>query len=292
MKSLSTHLPSAPRSARSSGRVLRFLAALGCLSSACLHAAPGNPAEDVERLISSVNFGKPPTLWLSVDPKVNEGSGPKVWSASSGGQLDARGLDPWQRPAAAFGPFADATGGVALAGSTAQSPINPQAGTVLMFFRPGEKTMPPALLFSNADWGSPNYFSLRINNVAGEWSLTLGISDQGIPSKAKQVNFATATPGVWTFVAVTWKQTGDVCQLRYWAGDLKGGQLSSGQTSAPALSAAPASFLIGGRRADSIATPAHSALTFADGLYSNFAIYDAVLSEEAVTRIYTAACKH
>lgn len=236
-------------------------------------------------------MGKPPLLWFASDPKINLGSGPTVWSAQSGGQFAARGNDPWGRPGAAFGLAPDAKGGVAVSGSTAQSPINPKSGTVLFFCRPGVKSVPPVLLFSRADWGNPNFLSLRINAVGNRWELTLAVADARSADKATQANFATLKPGVWTFVALTWQETAGLCQFRYWAGDLESDELTEGEHSTTPLDPAPGIFILGGRRADIVAKYGSAPLLFVDGLMSNFAVYDSALTEETVKRIYLAASR-
>lgn len=248
-------------------------------------------AREVEHLLSVANLGKPPTLWFASDPKINLGSGPSVWSAQSGGQLAARGSDPWGRTGAAFGLASDAKGGVAVSGSTTSNPINPKSGTVLFFCRPGENGAPPMLLFSRADWGNPNFFSLRINSVGSRLELTLAVADPRVSNNALQANFATLTPGAWTFVALTWQQIEDTCHFRYWAGELSKGELTEGELDTPPLDPTPAIFVIAGRRADNIAKYSTAPLLFTGGLLHHFTIYDAALTEDAVKRIYLAASR-
>ncbi|MCU0793655.1 MAG: LamG domain-containing protein [Opitutaceae bacterium] len=251
-------------------------------------------AEQVERLIGSAQLGRPPVLWFGSDPKINLGSGPAGWTADSGGQLAARSPDAWGRQGAAFGLAAEAKGGVAVSGSTTlgphKGPINPKSGTVLFFFRPGENSAPPMLLFSRADWGNPNYLSLRINAVGGRWELTLAVADTRASAKATQANFATLQPGAWTFVALAWQENAGLCRFRYWAGDLATGELTEGEHDTTPLDPTPGIFTIAGRRADNIAKYGTAPLLFSGGLLHHFAIYDDALSEDAVKRIYLAAC--
>ncbi len=245
--------------------------------------------EKIDLLISEANLGKPPVLWFASDPKINLGTGPKIWAAQSGGQLAARGADAWGRPAAAFGLAGDAKGGVAVSGSTATNVINPKSGAVLLFFRPSENAVPPMMLFSRADWGNPNYLSLRINSVAAQLELALGVADARSKDKAVQAPLATLTPGAWTFVAVTWREIDGLCRFNYWAGDLASGELTEGGLETTPLDPAPGIFMLAGRRADTIAKYATDPLLFTGGLLQHFALYDEALSEDVVKRIYLAA---
>lgn len=269
----------------------RALALIACVLAILSSARAQNAGDEVVRLISTANLGKPPVLWFASDPKINRGSGPKTWSAQSGGQFAVRGADAWGRPSAAFGLADDAKGGVAVSGSTTQSPINSQAGTVLFFCRPGAKSAPPMLLFSRADWGKPNYLSLRVNEIAGRWEITLAVADSRTTTKATQSNFATLKPGSWTFVALTWQESGGLCQFRYWAGDLATGELTEGELSTPTLDPSPGIFMLGGRRADDVAKYNTAPLLFSDGLLSHFTIYDAALGEDTVKALYLAATR-
>lgn len=258
--------------------------------SASTGPAASNPQE-VEKFLATANQGKPPVLWFGSDPKVNLGSGSAAWTAQSGGQLAARGPDAWGRPAAAYGLAADAKGGVAISGSTTASLINAKSGSVLLFFRPAEKAAPPMMLFSRADWGNPNYLCLRINAVGSHWELTLAAADLRSKDKAIQANFATLTPGAWTFVAVTWQESGALCRFRYWAGDLATGELTEGELETPPLDPSPGIFVLAGRRADNVAKYATAPLLFSDGLLQHLSVYDAALSEDIVKRIYLAATR-
>lgn len=268
-----------------------FAALVTCLLTATASSVIASPAVEVDRLIASANYGKSPTLWFGSDPTVNLGSGPANWSAQSGGTLSARGTDPWGHPGGAYGPARDAKGGVAISGSTTSNIINPSAGTVILFFRPGAQSMPPMMLFSRADWGDPNYLSLRINAVSTRWELTLAAADARSAHKATQANFATITPGAWTFVALTWQEAEGRCFFRYWAGDLSHGELTEGEMSTAPLHPAPAIFVVAGRRADKAAQLGDSPLLLSDGLLKNFAIYDAPLSEDIIKQIFVAGCR-
>lgn len=267
-------------------------AVLLSISPLCASTTPAAATpQEVERLLATANQGKPPVLWFGSDPKVNLGSGPAAWSAQSGGQLAARGADAWGRPAAAYGLAPDAKGGVAVSGSTTTSLINANSGSVLLFFRPSEKAAPPMMIFSRADWGNSNYLSLRINAVGSHWELTLAAADPRSRDKAIQANFATLTPGAWTFVAVTWQESGGLCRFRYWAGDLATGELTEGELETPPLDPSPGIFVLAGRRADNIAKYATAPLLFSDGLLQHFTVYDSALSEDIVKRIYLAASR-
>ena len=257
--------------------------------SICANQVFARDAVGVERLIGQAARGRPPVLWLSTDPEYNRGSGPGEWQANSGGRLVARGTDAWGRTNAAFGLSVDAEGGAALAGSTACSPISPKAGSVVLFFRVDAAATPPQLLFSNSDWGQPNFLSLRINAVHGRQELTLGVSDQSVPGKAVQTSFATLAPGSWNFVALVWEEVGGGCLFRLWAGDLESGELTEGERRVPPFSDRPGLFLLAGRRADTVASYRTQPLLFSGGLYSNIAIFDEALTEDMVKRIYTAA---
>lgn len=250
-----------------------------------------NPSDAIDRLIATANLGKPPALWFASDPKINRGSGPKAWSAQSGGQFAVRGADAWGGASAAFGLAADAKGGVAVSGSTTQNPISPQAGTVLFFCRPGAKSAPPMLLFTRADWGKPNYLSLRVNEVGGRWELTLAVADARTSAKATQSNFATLTPDSWAFVALTWRESEGLCRFRCWAGDLAKGELTEGELSVPPLDPNPGIFILGGRRADDVAAYNTAPLLFSGGLLNHFAIYDAALDENVIKDLYLAATR-
>lgn len=219
------------------------------------------------------------------------GSGLKSWLANSGGRLSARGLDPWGRTNSAFGLPPGASGSAVVSGSTARSPINPTSGTALFFCRPGENSHPPMLLFCNADWGQPGYLSLRINEIRDKWELTLAVSEPASSSRATQLNFASMAPGVWSFIALTWQQSGDVCTFRYWAGSLSGGELTYGEHEASALKSSNSMFVLGGRRADHSAASKLPPLVFDGGLFSHFTLYDTPLPEETVQRIYLAAIR-
>lgn len=248
-------------------------------------------ASETGKLIATANGGRPPILWFESDPAINTGSGPQIWSATSGGQFAARGPGAWGGQNDAFGLAPDARGGAAIAGSTTQNPINPEAGTVLFFCRPGEKARPPMLLFSRADWGNPNYFSLRINQVGARQELTLAVADARSADKAVQVNLATLTPGTWHFVALSWREADGFCQFRGWAGDLLNGELTEIEHRVPSLSPAPGIFVLGGRRADTAGKYGTAPLLFAGGLFQHFAIYDRALAEDTIKSIYLAATR-
>ena len=272
---------------------LGIIVAFGTYSSATAQTTKAklDAAQEVENLISTAHYGKPPLLWLASDPKNNKGSGSPTMSAQSGGQLAARGSDPWNRPDAAFGLASDAQGGAAISGSTTTNLINPKSGTVLFFCRLGENPTPAMLLFSHADWGQSNYLSLRVNAVGARHELTLAVANPGTPGKASQTNVATLTPGAWTFVALAWHESDSFCRFRYWSGDLATGEITEGDYDVPALAPTPGLFVIAGRRTDNVAKFKTAPLLFTGGFFQHFAIYEGALPEEVIKRIYLAAAR-
>lgn len=280
-------VPPTPRRARRWGS---FALTLAILSSP-LFAGPAENAVEVDRLIEQGAAGKKPILWYARDAEHNRGSGQPGWTATSGGRLSARGADAWGRPDAAFGLAPGAGGGAAVSGSKAVAPINTATGTVLLFCRPSLNSKPPMLLFTNADWGQAGYFSLRINEVKGRWELTLATADPTASNHATQASFATMTPGAWSFIAISWQESGDRCTFRYWAGSLNDKELTVGDVETSAIVAAKPMFLLAGRRADQSGGAGLPNLAFEGGLFSNFAIYDTALSEDTIQRIYLVASR-
>jgi hypothetical protein len=265
--------------------------ALSALAPTQVQAGPAANSAEVERLIAQGAYGKKPILWFAENADGNTGSGPKNWSATSGGRLDQRGIDPWGKADAAFGLPRGSLGGAAVSGSTTNSPLRRAAGTALMFFRPGESARPPMLLFQNADWGDPGYVALRINEVGRKWELTLAVTEPNSTNKAVQASFATLAPGQWNFVALTWQETEGTCLFRYWAGALRDAELTFGEKQASSIDASKSMLLIGGRRGDHSSAAGLPALTFDGGLFRHLAIYDTPLSEETIQAIYLAAIR-
>jgi hypothetical protein len=255
-------------------------------------AAPIDNATEVERLIKLGTYGRPPILWFSQSPEINVGSGSKTWTAVSGGRIEARSLDPWGRLNGAFGPTVNASGGAAVSGSTTFNIISPRQGSVIFFCPPGAATKPPMLLFSLADWGDENYFSLRVNGKtasAADWNFTLAVADAGNKNRASQFEFASVAPLEWSFVAITWSEQSGIRVLNYWAGSLSSGELVEGRQDLQPMSDRPGTLIIPGRRSED--KGARPGLAFAGGLLSQFAIYDSALSEDTVKRIYLAAIR-
>lgn len=292
-----TFVPSRMRGLAASpvgSKLRRILAALTLAVSgiAQLDASPADNAAEVERLIAQGSYGQPPVLWFAKGPETNSGSGSPNWRANSGGRLEARGLDPWGRGDAAFGPLATAEGAAAVSGSTASNILNPAQGSVLFFCRPGALAQPPMILFCLGEWGDENYFSLRINNKKSaqkNWNLTIAAADPGNVNKASQFEFANIKPNDWFFVAISWSEQGNIRTLNYWAGSLGDGELVEGRQDLNPMSRLPGTLLLCGRRRDRAKTLPN--LVFADGLISQFAIYDSALSDDTVKRIYLAASR-
>lgn len=256
-----------------------------------LSAGPADNAAEVERIIATGARGKAPVLWFAKDAERNLGSGHANWAATSGGRLSERGSDPWGRPNSAFGIAKGATGGAAVSGSKAFSPINPRGGSIVLFCRPSAGAKPPMLLFSNADWGGAGYLSLRINDMNGRLELTLAASDPGTSNKARQTSIATLRPGRWSFVALSWQEAGAQCVFRYWAGSLEEQELTYGELEAPAIAESKSMFLIAGRRAEDHGALGLPSLAFDGGLISQFAVFDTPLPEEIVQRIFVASMR-
>lgn len=260
--------------------------------AAQLNAAPADTAKEVERLISLGSYGQPPVLWYSKGPEINSGSGDAGWRANSGGRLEARGLDPWGRSDAAFGPLETALGGAAISGSTAHNILSPAQGSVLFFCRPGANAKPPMMLFSLGEWGDDYYLSLRVNSKsqsARNWNLTLASADPGNSNKASQFEFASIKPNDWFFVAISWNEQSGVRIMNYWAGSLGDGELVEGRQDLSPMSRTTGMLVIGGRRQDRPKVQPN--LLFAGGLLSQFAIYDSPLADDTVKQIYLAACR-
>lgn len=246
-------------------------------------------AEAVSKLISTLDGGAKPIIWYGMEGERNLGSAGDVLVLNSGGSLAGRGMDPWGRVDAAFGPGVNADFGAAIAGSGSKILIAEQ-GSCVVFFQLPKDSVSPVIIFSRSDWGKPGYFSLRVRrNGPGEYNTELGFEDKSTSQQARYQVLDPIGNGAWTFAALSWKTTGSVTTVTHWAGSMGLGNLYSGSLTIPNVVPGVHPFVVGGRRKGNDFPDAK--LVMKGGLLCHFALCANPLSDAQVRDLYETSLR-
>ncbi|QBG46721.1 hypothetical protein EGM51_04660 [Verrucomicrobia bacterium S94] len=244
---------------------LLFTIAAGCAAAS---VQAGDLLNYLDKVGTPSDGGSGPVIWYKTASTPNDGTAGAQYTLTWGQPMTRLSTDFWGNADSAFGLEAGASGGANIANASGLF-ASGDTGTVCMLFRTPSNMAPATVysVFNQGLWGDGAPFEIRIYDGILEGSTT----ETG-GARPTWDMISGLKGGTWYYVAYAWDLTLESDTLSWYAGEL-GVSLNKGTRTIISAGMDSKAVFVGGR-------PSGGSLD--DGAVQSFAIYERMLSEQAI----------
>ncbi|MDZ8118441.1 hypothetical protein [Pontiella agarivorans] len=241
---------------------------------AAVSAQAGDLLDYLDKVGTPSDGGSGPAIWYKTARTPNDGSAGAQYTLTWGQPMTRLSTDFWGNADSAFGLEAGASGGANIADASGLF-ASGDTGTVCLLFRTPTAIEPTTTysVFNQGVWGDGEPFEIRIHNSNLQGSTTE--TDGARPTWDM---ISGLKGGTWYYVAYAWDLTLGNESLTWYAGEL-GVSLNQGTRTIISAGMNTKAVFVAGRSSGS---------SLDDGAVQSFAVYERMLSEQAIQDQFAA----